>query len=56
MLYFQHLPHPTIREERREQPEVWEMCLPCKGWTDLSHDGYQPLGRVVLGSEPSGEL
>lgn len=53
MLHFKHLPHPTIRKERREQPKVWERCLPCKDWTGLSHDGYQGSpGRAVLGSKP----
>ena len=52
MFYFQHLPHPTIRKERREQPEVWERCLPCKGRAGLSHRGYPgPPGRTVLGSK-----
>lgn len=32
---------------------MWESCLPCKGWTGLSHDGYQgSLGRAVLGNKP----
>ena len=51
---FQKLLHPTIRKERKGQQRRGRGIFPGRGWTGLSHDGYQgSLGRAVPGSEPN---
>lgn len=46
-------PPPGNQEGKEGAAKVWERRLPCKGWTGLSHDGYQgSLKRAVPGCEP----